>query len=435
MKKVTSEEIGILPDNDVDYAETLNTYMAKQTEEVEIRFLPGRYRFESNIIARNNISLFGPADSTMVVFFSKNGDAVTLGADSTIAIDTYFKVRKIIFDNIILRFIGENKKGVRIRCCAFINSKTPTDSDPNLSKNNAQVDVRNSSYDIRNNIFMRGRNFPGVGISTYKNTDTKITGNFLGSFSDITKATPYLQPETLTLLSVLKNNSESLNLSEDEGNFVTAWYATDELVNSSFTKNFISGNTLAKLYNPVTAVEDIARDHIFYIKHYNSVIISQNYFTGWPTDAHGQLKFRNADKLVLVGNYLNTTSVNARAYKSSKNLFLKNTYILNNYIVEGEINYYQDFQDTDESKIDIKDFLVYGNNFTATDKTKARIKGTARNISTEFYYTKASNIYSDDNQEVTASAQFQNVAAEDLKAKVPEEYQVYFDTTWIVPGV
>ncbi|MDG4985127.1 hypothetical protein OGZ51_13355 [Lactococcus lactis] len=434
MKKVTSQDIGIIADDDIDYTEKLNQYMSEQTEEVEIRFLPGRYRFESNIIAKNNISLFGPASDEIAVFFSRNGNAISLGADATVDINNYFKLRKIIFDNIIIRFLGENKKGIRIRCCAFINSKTPTNIDPNQSRNNAQLDVRNSSYDVRNNIFMRGKNFPGIGISTYKNTSTKLTGNFLGSFKDISKAKTYLESETLSLLSLMKDKSSSLNLEEDEGNFVSAWYATDELKDSTFTKNFISGNTLSKLHNPETDSEDIDRDHIIYIKHYNNVVISQNFFSGWPTDAHGQLKARNAENLVLVGNYLEQTSVNARAYKSSKNLFFRNTYILNNFISEGEINYYQDFVDSDSLKIDVKDFLVFGNHFKASNIEKTRIKGTPRNSSQEFYYTKTSNVYDDDNQKVVASKEFQDISEEVIKAKIPEEYQRYVSTSWIVPG-
>jgi hypothetical protein len=435
-----SRNLGFIPDSNVDYSKKLNDLMeiwsAPSNEPTILYFSPGKYRFDNNISVKNNISIFGGTSAGLVVFYSNSEKAITLGADENTAINNHFKLKNLIFDNITLRFTGGKKKGVRIRCCAFINSKTPTEVEPNNSRNNAQVDVQNGSFDIRNNVFMRGKEYPGLGINTYKNQNTQIKSNFLGSFKDVEKATPYLAQETINLLKKMEQKKTDLNLSDDEGNYVSAWYATDGLLDSIFINNYFCGNTKQLLYNPKTKIDEIKRDHIIYLKFYNKVKLMQNYFSGWPSDAFGQIKVRNAENLTFIANYLENTSVNARAYdnKDNKNYFLKNTYVLNNFIKEGQINYYQNFTDSDSKSIEIKDFLVFGNRFQAANKSVARIKGDSKNKSKEFYYTAVENIYTDDEQSKPVKAElFQNIEADKLKEKLPTEIVSLLKETWIEP--
>ncbi len=424
---VCALSVGIERDTGVDQSAKINTELATAAANNTGLFFPaGKYRVDGNINVPTKGSLVGSRTGT-TLFYSTLTAAPLIGDDVYANTVENLMISDIIFDNIAVSFYGNTKRNITVRYNAFINTKTlPTQT---------QLSVAHGNYIIKGNVFMRGRNYPGVGLSTYKNNGTTISYNFLGSASNKDKASTYIDTRTANLITKLVNakNAGQLVMDDDQGNYVSGWYATDELRNSSFFRNFYAGNTQQMLFNPQTQLENIQRDHIIYIKQYDNVNVYQNYFTGWPTTAAGQLKFRNAENLVFAANYLDTTNFDARPYNHSPKLFMRNTYIFNNYINEGKVTFWQNFDDSDEKSIDVVDYLVFSNTFSAADMILPRITRTARNRSNNFYITQSSNLYTDTTTEVVASSNFTNITLEAMHAKIPADKQRFLTMTYIAP--
>lgn len=419
--------VGIERDNNIDQTDKINQELAAAAADNKGLFFPaGRYRVDDRINVPTKGSLVGSRANT-TIFYSTSGIAGMVGdiVQSNTVED--LMISDIVFDNIAVAFYGASKRNIVVRYNAFINTKTSNDK--------AQLAVAHGNYVVKGNVFMRARDYPGIGLSTYKNNGSTISYNYLGSASNKDKASTYIDTRTANLITKLVNakNAGQLVMDDDQGNYVSGWYATDELTNSAFFRNFYAGNTLELLFNPLTLAEDIKRDHIIYIKQYNNVDVYQNYFTGWPPAAAGQLKFRNAENLVFAANYLDTTNFDARPYDHSPNLFMRNTYIFNNYVHEGKVTFWQNFDDSDEKSIDVVDYLVFSNIFSAADMTLPRITRTARNRSTDFYITQSSNLYTDTTTEVVASSNFTNITLEAMHAKIPADKQRFLTMTYIAP--
>lgn len=419
--------VGIARNTNEDQSANINTALATAAANNTGLFFPaGKYRIDGNISVPTKGSLVGSRTGT-TLFYSTLTAAPLIGDDVFANAVENLMISDIIFDNIAVSFYGNAKRNITIRYNAFINTKT--------LHTQTQVSVAHGNYLVKGNVFMRGRNYPGVGLSTYKNNGSTISYNFLGSASNKDKASTYIDTRTRNLITKLVNakNAGQLVMDDDQGNYVSGWYATDELQNSSFFRNFFAGNTQQMLFNPQTQLDDIQRDHIIYIKQYNNVDVYQNYFTGWPTTAAGQLKFRNAENLVFAANYLDTTNFDARPYDHSPKLFMRNTYIFNNYVNEGKVTFWQNFDDSDEKSIDVKDYLVFSNIFSAADMTIPRITRTARNRSNNFYITKSSNLYTGTTTEVVASSNFTDITIEQMRAKIPADKQRFLTMSYITP--
>lgn len=424
---VCALSVGIERDTDVDQSAKINTELDTAASNNTGLFFPaGKYRVDGNISVPTKGSLVGSRTGA-TLFYSTLDAAPLVGDEITTNTVENLMISDIIFDNIAVSFYGSSKRNITVRYNSFINTKTLT--------NKAQISVAHGNYVVKGNVFMRGRDYPGVGLSTYKNNGSTISYNYLGAASNKDKASTYIDTRTANLITKLVNakNAGQLVMDDDQGNYVSGWYATDELTNTSFFRNFFAGNIQLKLYNPQTQEEDINRDHIIYIKQYNNVDVYQNYFTGWPTTAAGQLKFRNAENLVFAANYLDTTNFDARPYGSSTKLFMRNTYVFNNYINEGKVTYWQDFDDSDQKSIDVVDYLVFSNTFSAADMIIPRITRTNRNKSNNFYITQSSNLYTDTTTEVVASNNFTDITLEEMRAKIPADKQRFLTMTYIAP--
>ncbi|EML5381253.1 hypothetical protein HWQ17_22925 (plasmid) [Enterobacter pasteurii] len=426
---VCALSVGVQRDIDIDQTTIINEQLALAAKQQKGLFFPsGKYRVDGNInISSSHSSLVGSRSGTTIFYNLMNEAPVVSFFDTTAEIGNII-ISDIIFDNITINLRGLSKSNIIIRYNAFINSKS-TDSTK------AQIYVSHSPYIIKGNVLMRGVGYPGVGISTYKCVDTIISYNYLGSTSNQTKAQTYIDSRTSSLLTKLINAKKSgkITLGDDQGNYISAWYATDQLRDSKFFRNFIQGNTLQKLYNPTTQLNDIERDHIIYIKQYDNVEVYQNYFNGWPGDSHGQVKFRNAQNLTFVANYIDSASFDGRAYDNSTYMYMRYTYIFNNYIKEGKVTYWQNFTDTETKKIDVVDFLVFDNTFFANDLNIARITSTQRNISRNFFYTSTSNLYDGTTTHVVAN-KFTDITLSDIKNKVHHEKRKFLTMQYILPS-
>ncbi|WJF90751.1 hypothetical protein QS306_03550 [Paraburkholderia bonniea] len=362
-----------------------------------------------------------------------------MGDESYSAAVTDVTIENIIFNNIYVRFYGPYKRRMAIRYNVFINT----------NRAGEQLAVSHIPYEVRGNVLMRGPNYPGLGLSTYANKVINgrgllVEGNFLGSPDQRQRASTYVDNKTGALIDrVLQLRKDGrLSFSDDQGNYVAGWYATSQLQGAVFRRNYFAGNTLRKLWNPKTGEEDIQRDHNIYLKEYNGVDIVQNYFSGWPDQPAGQLKFRNAQNLVFAANYLDGISFNARPYDNSLLMFMRDTYIFNNVLKQIEVNhkpseslvsYWQNFTDSPSAKIDVRDYLVFSNRFAAADKATCRVTAPKVTLSPG-QFLAADNRYADGSA-VASCGSVRESTVEQMKARLPQAKHKYLALQPIEPGM
>ncbi|NRH25001.1 glycosyl hydrolase family 28-related protein [Pantoea stewartii] len=356
---IFAPDMGIYPDTSEDLSEKLIALLNISTQQKKgIYFPAGVYLFSQDIQLKSFNSLKG--DVTGTVFRGINNKRAVMFGDgqygNTVANLT---IENIIFENATLYFYGR-KTGINVNYNVFIN----TVSDTNV----AQLTCSTKAYLIKGNVFMRGRGYPGVAINTYGNAPGLIIEqNFLGSITDISVAEAWIDATTKAMLLTLiaLRTRGIMTFDDEQGHFVAGWYSTSNLKKGVFRKNFFSGSTTPRLYNPASGENNIVRDHAVYIKAYDQVEVVENYFSGWPADASGQLKFRNARGLVFAGNYLKSISFDARPYDdlAVQWRIMQDTFIFNNYLNDGMISYWSNIYDTPEKHITVSKYLVFSNLF------------------------------------------------------------------------
>ncbi len=408
-------EIGINPNQGIDLSAEISTALS---DGKSIFFPAGSYLIGSDIILNEKNNLVGSDTGVTILRGVKPNESISIGNGAYSIPVSQLTIKNIIFDNAKVKFYG-NKKNISIINNAFINTITAGE----------QLSVSHNPFTIHGNVFLRDKNHPGLGISTYRNSNTKVENNVIGDISDenILLTMNYYDVGTFNIINKIKAaaKNQQLTLLDDQGHFISGWYATDGLKNSVFRNNVISGNTLECLVvkeekdDNKTDDENCAmgRDHVLYIKQYNNVDIVNNYFSGWPDRPSGQLKFRNASHLYFVGNYLNKTEFNARPYKSSSTLNMDNTFIFNNTLKGAMIGYWQDFSDTDDFYINSENYVVFDNLFISDDQAKKQLTATWR--STHGEYLEANNYYID--QTPVATDGFQSVNIATAKERLPAE--------------
>lgn len=401
-------DLGINPNQGID----LSTEVSAALSDGKSIFFPaGSYLIGSDIVLNKKNSLVGSESGVTIIRGVKQDESISIGNKTYGTLVDQLTITNIIFDNATVNFYG-NKKNIEIKNNAFVNTVSARE----------QLSVSHHPFSIHGNVFLRDKNHPGLGISTYRNTNTKIENNVIGDISDenILLTMNYYDVETYNLINKIKQSaiSKQLNIADEQGYFVAGWYATDGLKDSVFRNNIISGNTLDCLDisgETEKAKCTIKRDHIIYIKQYNNVDVVNNYFSGWPLDATGRLKFRNASYLYFAGNHLNKTEFNARPYDNNETLNMDNTFIFNNELKDSKISYWQNFTDTDEQYINAKNFVVFDNLFIAENQSGIFISSSFRSTHGEFL--EANNHYTD--QTPVETQVFQSVDITTAKERLP----------------
>jgi hypothetical protein len=271
---------------------------------------------------------------------------------------------------------------------------------------------------------MRDEKHPGAGFSTYDNNEAIIENNFVGDIADdkIIRVFNYLKPGLFSLINKVRLLAQQgkITISSDQGNYQDAWYASSGLKNSAFIGNVIIGNTKKCVLdnpNPDGSCPTI-RDHLTYIKLYNNVDVINNYYSGWPDDSSGQIKFRNASYLYFAGNYVdNKVEFDARPYDGTDEFNMDHTYIFNNNFSGGAVSYYQNFQDTPDKFIDANNFYVFNNRFDAEDREKVYVGGTAYHTHDTLY--ESQNTFPDGVPVKTSM--FTDVSMSEVEAAFPSE--------------
>lgn len=429
---IYAPEAGISPNTDKDLSHAiLNLLKESHTSHKGIYFPAGTYLFSSDVLLTSYNSLLGSIEGTIFRCLDITGKSVMFGDSTYGTTVSNLSIENIIFDNIRVHFYGR-KSAISISHNIFINTIT--------GQSMAQLTCSTNAYTINGNVFMRGRHYAGVGLSTYGNAaGLLIEQNFLGSVEDINVATPWLDDKTQTLLTTLLSLRDKGLMSFDnaQGNFVSGWYSTSNLKKGIFRKNFISGSSEIYLYNPETGKNDISRDHGIYIKQYAQVEVIQNYFSGWPKDdrASGQLKFRNAKGLVFAGNYLNHISFNARPYDNVDEqwLIMQDTFIFNNYLSDALISYWQNFTDTEDKAINVKNYLVFSNHFINRPDSKPLITSPDKSLSSNQFFC-SENSFIETGKQVPISGVITEITLDKIKALLPDYAAQYLLIKPIMPS-
>ena len=99
----------------------------------------------------------------------------------------YIEIENIVFNNMGIEINGPYKKGITIKNNTFMNGNYTREKRTDGSISKATMEpyllVINTKYTIENNIFLRGENYPGRGIATYRTKNTSISNNFFSYFT------------------------------------------------------------------------------------------------------------------------------------------------------------------------------------------------------------------------------------------------------------
>ncbi|MBQ8997195.1 MAG: DUF5011 domain-containing protein [Clostridium sp.] len=426
--------------DETENIEKLITYAASHGRE--LYFPEGTYKItrdidlsKINLPALSNFTISGEKNKLVVFDASSCSDKMLkLKNEEYHSKMNYININNIVFNNIGIEFNGPYKKGISLNNNAFINGKytREVNSSGNITKVTMEpyIIAKNTKYSIENNIFLRDKNNPGRGISTYRTKNTTIKNNFFGNLEGINHASGMLPKDVITKLNMIKNLSSKLNISGSQGNFFTAINNEryDENINISNnyfnldkTRNITSDFTEDVLVSGINVTkEGQRRDHIIYSKGYNGLNIFGNYFEGMENGAAGGIKIRNGKGAYIGSNHLKDVPILTYIYGdlTKSECVLYDTTIYNNLLhnttnfgEEGTgILYYQSYRDGDtiefksggavtdtwtDSYGDVKNFSIYKNEFMSDDKDLITISGRAKAAYNANEFLAHGNRYSD----------------------------------------
>jgi hypothetical protein len=405
---VCAIDLGIEPNTGTDVSTLIGQLMPQNSG---IFFPAGKYILSSSIVLGSENSLVG-SESGITIFHNPDIEkSASIGNTDYNAVVKNLTIKGLVFDNVIIEFYG-NKGEIEISNNSFINTVSE----------GPQIYVSHNRFSIVGNVLLRDKMHPGLGLSTYRNKDTLIHGNIVGNISDEKRIATlnYYDTGSYNVVTKLKHAAAfgDVRLEAAQDYYKSAWYATDGLTDSIFKKNVIFGNAESCLKENTENNECImGRDHATYIKQYTNVNVTNNYFNGWPKDASGSVKFRNATDLYFSGNYLEQVQFDARPYDNSHVLSMDNTFVFNNFLNETMVSYWQNFTDSEGIYISAKNFVVFDNLFEGSDKNVVRVSSTTRNTHGEFL--ESNNSYHDSDPVMTQS--FVSVDISEAKSRLPEE--------------
>ena len=427
--------------DDTENIEKLIEYAASRGRE--LYFPKGTYKITRDIdLSKINL----PVQSNFTITGDKDGLTIFDGSSS---IDrmlkikheeyksqmNYVNINNIVFNNIGIEFNGPYKKGISLNNNAFINGKytREVNSSGNITKATMEpyIIAKNTKYSIENNIFLRNKNNPGRGISTYRTKNTTIKNNYFGNLEGISDASGMLPSDVISKLNMIKDSSNDLGLSSSQGNFFTAInnerYDEDINISNNYfnmekTRNISSDFGEDVLVSGINvSKEGQRRDHIIYSKGYDGLNIYANYFKGMETGAAGGVKIRNGKNAYIGSNHFDDVPLLTYIYGdlTKAESLLYDTTIYNNLFhcktnfgQEGTgILYYQSFIDGDnltfndgdtwtDSFGDVKNFLIYKNQFLSDDRDQITISGRAKTAYNNKQFLAYGNKYLDNNETV-----------------------------------
>lgn len=389
----------------------------------ELYFPQGTYKISGNIDltqlgtwAFSNVKLTGEANGLSIIDASESNEMLLIENSNYHSQMSDVNINNLAFNNVGLSFNGVYKSNITINDNIFMNGKYSI-ANKKVTMT-PYITANNSTYLIENNIFLRGKEYAGRGISTYSTKDTVIRNNFFGNIEGKEDAKTMLPSNVIDRLNLV---NKTRNVSGEQGNFFTGINNERKDVNMTIEDNYFNMNESKEIEG---VPEDLLisgidvskygqrRDHIIYSKGYDGLNIVGNYFKGMANDASGGVKIRNGSGAYIGSNHFKDTPILAYIYGdlTKEECKLYDTTIYNNFFHEtknlgGEgtgILYYQSFKNGDKLNFsdgtywdnaqgDVKNFVVYNNKFLSGNDTRITLSNRAENVKDQFFAN--GNIY------------------------------------------
>ena len=425
----------------------------------ELYFPEGTYKISDNIdltqlstAAFSNVKITGADNGLSILDATSVPDKMVIIKNNDYHSQMrYVNINNMVFNNVALEFNGVYKSDISLNDNIFMNGKyTMTDGKATMIP---YVTTNNSTYIIERNIFLRGKDFPGKGISTYATKDTIIRDNFFGKLEGMDDASTMLPNRVISKLNLI---NKTRDLSVEQGNFFTCINNERYDKNITIKNNYINMNDSREIEGvPKNALisgidaakEGQRKDHIIYSKSYDGLNIVGNYFKGMANDASGGIKIRNGIGAYVGSNHFKDVPLLTYIYAdlTKEENKLHDTTIYNNMFHQtkniGEegtgILYYQSFRNgetitfpnketVDNLQGDIRNFVTYNNKFLSSTDSVITISNRAVNFKDQFYMN--GNIYAVNGQSVNynkGNMSIQDSSIDIVESKLNSGYFTY----------
>lgn len=426
--------------DDTENLKTLIKYAASHGRD--LYFPEGIYKITDdidlatiNLPALSNFTLSGSTNGLVIFDGSSSADRMLKIFNAEYhSYMNYININNIVFNNIGLEFNGPYKKGISIENNVFMNGKytRETNAAGEIRKVTMEpyITVKNSKYIIEKNAFLRGENYPGRGIATYRTNNTTIKDNFFGRLEGLSDAKAMLPNTVIDKLSLIEAESQSglsdeIKIKGSQGNFHTAInnerYDENVTISNNYfnmekTRNIIGDFGTDVLISGINVAQDgQRRDHIIYSKGYNNLNIVGNYFEGMENGAAGGVKIRNGKNAYVGANHFKDVPLLTYIYGdlTQDECVLYDTTIYNNLFHQttnfGQtgtgILYYQSYKDGDDLTFgnetwldaygDVKNFVIYNNEFMSDDRDQITISNRAKTAYAKNEFVAYGNRYAE----------------------------------------
>lgn len=439
-------------------------------------FPAGIYRIDQDIEFSNlgligiaNMSILGDENgATIFTGAGVEGRTVIIGDETYSSIVKELEISHIIFENIALSFNGPYKENVVIHNNAFVNGKYTETIENNILTNvemTPYVEVKNSQYQVYENVFLRGNNYPGRGISTYATSNTKLYGNFFGEIDDLKHTGEMLT--TSMKEKILRIEELGLLDGTSQGNFFTGINVERYDTNTLVYKNYFKMNTSRNIIGPFADDVDVTglnvasegqrRDHIIYAKGYDNLSIYSNYFEGMENSSAGGVKIRNGENIYVGNNYFKEVPLLTYIYGdlTKEETLLYDTVIHSN-VFEMDVDkstttilFYQSFFDGDDLAFtngatwpnaygDVQRFVVYNNIFSGPEEMEIAISWRPIYALTQGEFYSFNNAYDSSGELVnynTGNAIVQDKGEKEVVAAISPQNGYYLFSEMSLPQV
>lgn len=402
----------------------------------ELYFPAGTYKItkdidlsQLNVQSASNFRLTGDPNGLSIIDGSSNSEKML-----KIFNNTYHSkmndvdIDHLVFNNVGILINGPYKNNIKFKNNVFMNGNYTREfgTDGSIQKATMEpyIDVRNNQYVIENNIFLRGINYPGKGISTYRTKNTVIRENFFGNLDSVSDAIQLL-PNLANKLSMIESSSL---IEGNQGNFFTSInnvrYDTNVLIQNNYfnlikTRNILSDFGSDTLISGINVQRDgQRRDHIIYSKGYDNLQIVGNYFKGQENGPAGGVKIRNGKNAFIGANYFDDVPLLTYIYSdlTKEETLLHNTVIYNNVfhheVKNGEketsILFYQSFKEGEDltysdgntwknAYSDVQCYIIYQNKFKGDENHVITISNRAKEAFNDNQFLSYGNTYQNTN--------------------------------------
>lgn len=430
--------IQLVGDGQTDNTENFKKLLRYATlHSKELYFPAGTYLISDDIDltqldtwAFSNMTITGDANGLSIIDATSVTDKMaTIKNNNYHAAMGYININNMAFNNVGLEFNGIYKNDVSINDNVFMNGKYTKEYDENGTfykvTMTPYITANNSTYSIERNIFLRGEDYAGRGISTYATKDTVIKDNFFGNLEGSSDAATMLPESVMDRLNLI---NVTRNVTGQQGNFFTCINNERYDKNMTIKNNYMNMNESREIEGVPSdilitgidaATEGQRKDHLIYSKGYDGLNIVGNYFKGMENGAAGGVKLRNGVGAYVGSNHFKDVPLLTYIYGdlTKEECKLHDTTIYNNFFHEtknigGEgtgILYYQSFRNgdtinfpngetVDNAQADVKNFVVYNNKFLAGEDSVITISNRAESIKDQFLMN--GNVYDENGETV-----------------------------------